>query len=90
MRTKIRVDGKWYKPVPWLDPDDECDGCSFDRGDFVESVKNGCINTDAKGSPCDDGNEFSGMIFIPATKIGMAEYVAKKLGAGDDDETLLE
>jgi hypothetical protein len=76
MRTKIRVDNKWYRPVPWL-KDADCDGCALGQ--------EGCVNTAERDNPCDDGNEFSGMILIPATKEAMAEYVAKKLGADDED-----
>ncbi len=77
MRTKIRVDDQWYKPVPWL-REAECDGCSFDG--------RACINGgDGKfASLCDDGMEFSGMIFIPNTKEALAAYVAKRL-EGDDE-----
>lgn len=81
MRTKIQVDGKWYRPVPWL-VSTECDGCAFNEKD--------CINASSSkfATLCDDGNEFSGMIFVPNTKEGLAEYVAKKLGADDDDVPL--
>lgn len=87
MRTKIKVDGKYYRPVPWLQPDaEECKGCAFDRGDYVSSKEAGCINKadGDKGGPCDDGNEFGGMIFIRFSKEAMAAYVAAKLGADDD------
>ena len=75
MRTKIRVNDRYYKPVPWLKPT-ECDGCAFD--------KDGCINTAERNQPCDDGNEFGGMIFIPHNKQAIAEYVAKRLGVSDE------
>lgn len=78
MRTKIRVDNKWYRPVPWL-TDGNCDGCAFDKNNVML-----CINN-RKDQPCDDGHEFTGMILIPHTKEAMAEYVAKKLGAPDED-----
>lgn len=76
MRTKILVEGKYYRPVPWL-VDGECDGCVFEHA--------GCINREDRNMPCDDGQEFTGMIFIRHTKKAMAEYVAKKLGAPDED-----
>ena len=66
MRSRIRVNDQWYKPVPWL-KEGECDGCSF-------------------GSLCDDGMEFSGMIFIPNTKEALAEYVVKRLEGNSDDD----
>jgi len=74
MRSKIKVDGKFYKPVPWLSKDgndNECDGCAFQA--------NGCINDYNTGNACDDGNEFCGMILIPATNRGWADYIALKL-----------
>jgi hypothetical protein len=79
MRTKIRVDDKWYRPVPWHGHA-ECDGCVFDG--------NNCIN--ASGSRfnglCDDGNEFSGMIFIHNTKEHFAQYVAERLCGNQEEE----
>lgn len=79
MRSRIRVNDQWYKPVPWL-KEGECDGCSFDRRD--------CINSGSSkfGSLCDDGMEFSGMIFIPNTKEALAEYVVKRLEGNSDDD----
>lgn len=79
MRSRIRVNDKWYRPVPWLS-EAECEGCSFDG--------QGCINGnhDKFGSLCDDGMEFSGMIFIPNTKEALAEYVAKRLEGNSDDD----
>jgi hypothetical protein len=79
MRTKIRVDNKWYRPVPWH-VDGECDGCVFDGKD--------CINDSSSkfAGLCDDGCEFSGMIFIRNTKEHFAEYVAKKLEGPEEDD----
>lgn len=79
MRSRIRVNDQWYKPVPWLN-EAECDGCSFDGRD--------CINGGGGkfASLCDDGMEFSGMIFIPNTKEALAEYVAKRLEGNSDDD----
>lgn len=78
MRSKIRVDDKWYKPVPWLAAA-ECGGCSFD-GD-------NCLNSTATkfNGLCDDGQEFAGMIFIPSNKEALANYIAARL-VGDQDE----
>jgi hypothetical protein len=82
MRTKIRVNGAWYKPVPWLLEDDGCDGCVFDD--------NGCINSELGGKfygLCDARHEFEGMIFIPNTKEAMAAYVIRILeGNQEEDE----
>ena len=77
MRTKIRVDDKWYKPVPWH-AYAECDGCVFDGVNCINALSGKFVGL------CDDGNEFTGMIFIPHTKEHFAEYVAKKLGADDE------
>lgn len=80
MRTKIRINDQWYKPVPWI-KDGDCSGCSFDGP--------GCLNSNVSKFTglCDDSQEFSGMIFIPNTKEALAEYVAKRLeGNSDDDE----
>lgn len=78
MRSRIRVNDKWYRPVKWL-AEAECDGCSFDGRD--------CINGDSGKFTglCDDGMEFSGMIFIPNTKEALAEYVVKRLEGNDDE-----
>jgi hypothetical protein len=83
MRTKIRVNGKWYKPVPWY-VDRDCDGCVFEGG--------GCINGSANVSGkfaglCDDGEEFGWMIFIPSTKESLVKYVAKRLEGNQEEDT---
>jgi hypothetical protein len=79
MRTKIRVNDKWYKPVPWFEHK-ECDGCAFDN--------NYCINssTDKFRNKCDSNQEFEGMIFILNTKEALAEYIARKLEGQDYEE----
>ena len=66
MRSRIKVNGLWYRPVPWM-REDECHGCAF------EGVE--CINTTEYGSPCDDGQEFAGMVLIPNTKEGYEQYM---------------
>lgn len=81
MRKTITVEGKRYRAVPWHSPDagssQECTGCAFEFG--------GCVNgTDEHGDICDDGNDFGGMVLIPATKQGMADYIAVRLGATDE------
>jgi hypothetical protein len=81
MRTKIRVGDKWYRPVPWLVEDDNCEGCAFDD--------NGCINADLRGrftNLCDTHHEFEGMIFIRNTKESLAEYVAKRLDGNQEED----
>lgn len=84
MRERITFKGKRYKPVPWFSEDngasDECNGCALDEKGSVCS-----FNVDSRGNPCNDGGEFTGMIFIKDTKKAMAEYVAKKLGVEDDE-----
>lgn len=72
MRSKIRVNDQWYRPVKWL-ADGDCEGCSFDGRDCSDGL-------------CDDGMEFSGMIFIPNTKEALAEYVVKRLEGNSDDD----
>lgn len=73
MRTKVKFDGVWLRPVPWL-AEGDCDGC------YVNSISTNCdFNCAANENPCDDGREFSGMILIRNTKEAMAEYVAKKI-----------
>lgn len=69
MRSKLRVDDLWYRPVPWY-REGECDGCYFE--------KSGCLNGTKKHSNlCDNGNEFAGMVFIPNTKEAYDEYMHK-------------
>lgn len=77
MRAKIKVDGKFYRPVPWLKAY-ECTGCVFD--------KKGCINNNDHGNPCDSENEFDGYIIIPATKVGLANYIALKLNHESENQ----
>ena len=86
MRERITFKGRRYKPVPWFSKDDgsseECDGCALDE---VGSI---CVfNVESRGRPCDDGGEFTGMIFIKDTKKALAEYVAKRLGVEDEEDT---
>ena len=73
MRSKIKVNGKFYKPMPWIE-ESGCVGCDLDG--------NGCINYD-KGEEhlCDDGYEFAGYIFIGMNKESVARYVAARLEA---------
>lgn len=73
MRSKIKVDGKFYKPVPWLSKDgkvNECDGCAFHQNNCLLHTYNDI---------CAEGNEFAQMILIPATNRGWADYIALKL-----------
>jgi hypothetical protein len=72
-RSKIRFDGVWYKPVPWLS-EGECLGCA------MYANRNGqCFNDVADGEPCGEGGEFEGKIFIRFGKEALAEYIAQKL-----------
>ena len=79
MRTKIKVNGAWYKPVPWH-VDGECTGCVFDGENCVNKA------TGRFTELCDDGKEFSGMIFIRNTKESLAEYVAKRLDGNQEED----
>lgn len=78
MRSKIRVNSAWYKPVPWL-VEGECHGCVFDGMDCLNA------NVGRFTDLCDDGREFSGRIFIANTKEDFARYIAKKLEDPDDE-----
>lgn len=73
MRSKIKVDGKFYKPMPWLKNGD-CDGCNL-GGEYT----NCCYNTNENGTPCDEGNEFDGYIFVRMNKESVARYVMSRL-----------
>jgi hypothetical protein len=75
MRTKIKVNGVYWKPMPWLE-DGDCIGCQLDHTEFDKSH---CINEEQQGRPCDLGGEFEGYIFVRATQNGIAEYVKKRL-----------
>ena len=71
MRSRIKVNGQWYRPVPWFGEGKECTGCAFEQ--------KGCINPADRGGPCDDGNEFEGHIFIPNTKAAYEEYLTQQV-----------
>ena len=69
MRSRIKINGLWYRPVPWM-REGECDGCAF--GNNGEGP---CINTTEYKNPCDNGNEFEGMVLIPNTKEAYEKYM---------------
>lgn len=69
MRSRIKVGGKYYRPVPWV-VDSECQGCVFQEISGCPHEATDC---------CDWGNEFQGVIFIRMGKEAMAEYIAKRL-----------
>lgn len=73
MRSKIKFNGIWYKPVPWLGAGG-CQGC-----DMYQNKSGQCLNDVADGEPCSDGGEFEGKIFIRFGKEALAEYIALKL-----------
>ncbi len=73
MRSKIKVDGKFYKAVRWL-KDDSCHGCDLD-------VSFKCINNDSDIASCDYDGEFAGHIFIGMDKESKARYVLARLEA---------
>ena len=74
-RSRIKVDGKFYKTVPWI-KHQECDGCHF-----WENQKHtpDCPNQQSEDSFCDTGGEFYGKVFIEHGKEGLAKYLAIKL-----------
>ena len=74
MRSKIKVNGTWYKPVPSIKRE-YCDGCAMDI------AGNDCINGSGGLYPnaCSVNGEFQHVVFIKHGKEAMAEYIAKKL-----------
>lgn len=76
MRKRIKFEGQWYKPVPWLKEGD-CDGCAM-QWDSNKYPKQ-CINDVWEGEPCGPTSEFEGKVFIRCGKEALAEYIAKKL-----------
>jgi hypothetical protein len=81
-RTRIKFDGKFYKVVPWL-KEGECNGCHFFKN--TDQLRD-CPNNASKEQFCDDGGEFSGKVFIEHGKEALAQYIAEKLGASDDQD----
>ena len=77
MRSKIKVDGKFYKVMPWL-KHEECDGCHF------SPRTHDCPNQQTKEQFCDTGGEFYGKVFIAHGKEGLAKYIAAKLEVTND------
>lgn len=74
MRSKIKVDGKFYQAVKWI-KEDSCHGCDLDM-----SFK--CINNDSvNDASCDFDGEFAGHIFIGMDKESKARYVLARLEA---------
>ena len=73
MRSRIRYEGVWYKPVPWI-VKGECHGCAMNADTYIHP----CFNQ-AYGEPCSEGYEFEGMVLIRCGKEGLADYIAAKL-----------
>ena len=73
MRSKIKVDGKFYQAVKWIRPE-SCHGCDLD-------TPGKCINNDNDSAACDYDGEFAGHIFIGMDKESKARYVLARLGA---------
>jgi hypothetical protein len=71
MRSKIKVDGKFYQAVKWV-KEDSCTGCDLDA-----SFK--CINNGNDTAACDYDGEFAGHIFVGMNKESVARYVAARL-----------
>lgn len=73
MRSRIKVNGTWYKPVPMV-KHGYCVGCALDE-------ETDCINGELGLYPdaCNWGSEFQGMVFIKHGKEALADYIAKKL-----------
>ena len=85
MRSKVKVDGVWYRPAPWL-AENECDGCALNTGSQC------MFNTDTNEHPCAAENEFTGQILIRHTKEAYEKYAVAAVKAkfdqaqGDKDE----
>jgi len=80
MRSRIRYEGVWYKPMPWL-KEGECHGCSMNK----DSYAGHCYNQSGpKDEPCSEGGEFQGKVLIRCGKEGLAEYIAAKLEGSND------
>ena len=84
MRSKVRFEGVWYRPVPWM-LSGECEGCVLDidgrQCEFNKGINN---------NPCDTGGEFDGQIFIRNTKEAYEEYavaaVKRKFDMATEDD----
>ena len=76
MRKRIKFKGVWYKPVPWVKPNN-CDGCAM-QYDANQNPKQ-CINDVWDDEPCNTDSEFEGKVFIRCGKEALAEYIAKRL-----------
>jgi hypothetical protein len=81
-RSRIRYEGVWYKPVPWLKESD-CHGCAMNETRKLTTTA--CYNQSTPNvEPCSTGSEFDGYVFIRCGKEGLAEYIAAKLEGSDD------
>ena len=69
MRKRIKVDGKFYKTVVWIEPNN-CTGCALES--------NGCLQANGEEVCAQDG-EFDGHIFIASGKEALAKYVLARL-----------
>jgi hypothetical protein len=79
-RSRVKLNGKFYKVVPWLKHED-CDGCYFWD---VLGQSHDCPNQQTKDQFCDTGGEFYGKVFIEHGKEGLARYIAVKLEGSND------
>lgn len=74
-RSRIRYEGVWYKPVPWL-TEGECRGCAMEKLPAEKSCYN---NASSENEPCSENGEFNGLVFIRCGKEGLAQYISAKL-----------
>jgi len=74
-RSRIKIDGKFYKVMPWINHQ-ECDGCHFWQNQ--QHIPE-CPNQTRKEEFCDEDGEFYGRVFIELGKEGLAKYIAAKL-----------
>lgn len=71
--------GKRYKFVQELDiGDNPCHGCVFDHDD-ASNIPSGCEDNPSRDK--NYGNCVDGLVLIRDTKQGLADYIAKRMGA---------
>jgi len=72
-------EGKRYKFVQELDiGDNPCHGCVFDH-DNADNIPSGCEDNPSRDK--NYGECGVGIVIIPNTKQGLADYIAKRMGA---------
>ena len=80
MRTKIKINTKYYRLVSWL-VEGDCTGCVFRQS--YECPHEASSPFEGK---CGEGQEFDKHVLIPATKVGLANYIALKLNHESENQ----